>query len=147
MADPQQSSSADKTDRAAQLTPAMRQYQQFKAQYPGFYVVQNPVDVTGSATSHDYRVGIEALLDDPNVDLVMPWFVFQDTPLDEGIVNALGELSDRRTKPIVCGGMGGPYTVAISKQIEARGVPIFPTVREWMAAVHALAFRAVYPHD
>ena len=53
--------------------------EKLKAVYPGYYVVQNPVDVTGSATSEDYRVGIEALLAEPNIDIAMPWFVFQDT--------------------------------------------------------------------
>ena len=53
--------------------------------YPSFYIVQNPLDVTGSGTSSDYEIGIQALLDDPGVDIVMPWFVFQDVPLGEDI--------------------------------------------------------------
>lgn len=116
--------------------------ERLKAVYPGYYVVQNPVDVTGSATSQDYRLGMEALLEDPNVDIIMPWFVFQDTPLDEEIIDVLGELSDRRVKPILCGAMGGPYTEWISKEIECRGVPVFGTVRQWLAAAHALSYRA-----
>jgi 3-hydroxypropionyl-CoA synthetase (ADP-forming) len=111
--------------------------------YPGYYVVQNPVDVTGSATSHDYQVGIEALLDDPNIDLIMPWFVFQDTPLDEAIVDVLGELSDRRIKPILVGAMGGPYTDRMAGAIEARGVPVFDGVRSWMAAARALSYHSM----
>ena len=62
-------------------------------------MVQNPVDVTGSATSADYEAGIEALLQDPNIDIVMPWFVFQDTPLEEAIVQKLGRLTRRTTSP------------------------------------------------
>ena len=121
---------------------APKTVERLKAVYPGYYVVQNPVDVTGSATSQDYRLGMEALLEDPNVDIIMPWFVFQDTPLDEGIIDVLGELSDRRVKPILCGAMGGPYTEWISKEIECRGVPVFGTVRQWLAAAHALSYRA-----
>jgi 3-hydroxypropionyl-CoA synthetase (ADP-forming) len=109
--------------------------------YPPFYLAQNPVDVTGSATSADYEVGIEALLADPGVDVVMPWFVFQDTPLDEEIVAKLGRLSRQRIKPILCGGMGGPYTEKMSRAIEAAGVPVYRTVREWVAAAGALARR------
>ena len=116
--------------------------EKLKAVYPGYYVVQNPVDVTGSATSEDYRVGIEALLAEPNIDIVMPWFVFQNTPLDEAIVEALGTLSDASSKPILCGAMGGPYTAAMARAIEARGVPVFFTVREWLAAARALSYRA-----
>jgi acyl-CoA synthetase (NDP forming) len=60
-----------------------------KASYPPFYLSQNPVDVTGSANSADYDIGIQALMEDSDVDMVMPWFVFQDTALDEGIVEVL----------------------------------------------------------
>lgn len=112
--------------------------------YPPFYLAQNPVDVTGSATSADYEVGIEALLADPGVDVVMPWFVFQDTPLGEDIVEKLGRLSRQRIKPILAGGMGGPYTEKMSRAIEAAGVPVYRTVREWVAAAGALARRGVW---
>jgi 3-hydroxypropionyl-CoA synthetase (ADP-forming) len=107
--------------------------------YPPYFIVQNPIDVTGSATSADYRIGIEALLNDPNVDIVMPWFVFQDTPLDEKIIQVLGELSDSYQKPILCGAMGGPYTMRMVTAIEGRGVPVFTSVREWVAAAKAVA--------
>jgi 3-hydroxypropionyl-CoA synthetase (ADP-forming) len=115
--------------------------EKLQAVYPAYYVVQNPVDVTGSATSQDYRVGIEALIADPNIDLIMPWFVFQDTPLDEGIVEALADLSRASAKPILCGAMGGPYTEEMSTAIEARGVPLFNGVRQWLAAARALSYR------
>jgi 3-hydroxypropionyl-CoA synthetase (ADP-forming) len=114
--------------------------ERLKAVYPGYYIVQNPVDVTGSATSRDYRLGIEALIEDPNVDIVMPWFVFQDTPLDEAIVQALAELSG--TKPILCGARGGPYTVKMGRELEAVGVPLVSAVRPWLAAARAVSYRA-----
>ncbi len=121
--------------------------------YPSFYLVQNPVDVTGSATSADYEIGIRVLLEDPNVDIVMPWFVFQDTPLDEGIVGALGRLSKEYRKPILCGAIGGEYTQRISQAIAERGVPVYNSVQEWVVAAHALAhplsgrrFGSIGPH-
>jgi 3-hydroxypropionyl-CoA synthetase (ADP-forming) len=117
--------------------------ERLQAAYPGYYIVQNPVDVTGSATSEDYRLGIEALIEDPNVDIIMPWFVFQDTPLDEGIVEALARLSG--TKPILCGAMGGPYTARMGQELEARGVPLFDSIRPWLAAARAVSYRANTP--
>jgi 3-hydroxypropionyl-CoA synthetase (ADP-forming) len=110
--------------------------------YPSFYVVQNPIDVTGSATSTDYEVGIEACMQDPQVDIVMPWFVFQDTPLGEDIVQKLGRLTREYDKPILVGAIGGgPFTVRMSRAIEAEGVPVFHSVREWIAAARGLAFK------
>lgn len=102
--------------------------------YPPYYLVQNPVDVTGSGTAADYEVGIETLLEDTNVDIVMPWFVFQDTPLEEDIVERLGRLTQRYDKPILVGTMGGPYTAMMSRALEAVGVPVFQSVPDWIAA-------------
>jgi len=107
--------------------------------YPSYYLAQNPVDVTGSATSADYEIGIKALLDDPNVDIVMPWFVFQDTPLGEDIVDILGRLSQEYDKPILCGATGGAYTERMSRALEAEEVPVCHSVRDWMAAAGGLA--------
>jgi 3-hydroxypropionyl-CoA synthetase (ADP-forming) len=110
--------------------------------YPPYYIVQNPIDVTGSGTSTDYENGIEALLRDANIDIVMPWFVFPDTPLEEDIVQKLGRLTRAYDKPILVGAMGGPYTQKMSRAIEAEGVPVFDSVGDWMAAARGLAFRS-----
>ncbi len=113
------------------------------ASYPPYYIVQNPIDVTGSGTSTDYEVGIEALLKAPNIDVVMPWFVLQDTPLEEDIVQRLGRLTRAYDKPILVGAMGGPYTQRMAKAIEAEGVPVFQSVSDWIAAARGLAFHTM----
>lgn len=107
-------------------------------QFPPFYICKNPVDVTGSATSADYRFAMECLLDDPNVHVIMNWFVFQDTPLDEDIVSVLEKINSLSDKPVLCGAIGGPYTEKMSKAIEAVGVPVFRTAHTWIAAAKAL---------
>jgi len=107
--------------------------------YPSFYLVQNPIDVTGSATSADYEVGIEALMQDPQVDIVMPWFVFQDTPLGEDIVQKVRRLTRAYDKPLLVGAIGGPYTIQMSRALEAEGVPVYDSVRDWVAAARGAA--------
>jgi 3-hydroxypropionyl-CoA synthetase (ADP-forming) len=104
-----------------------------------FYLVENPVDVTGSASAADYEYVVKTLIDDDSVDIIMPFFVFQDTPLDESIVERLGALSDLRTKPIVCCAAGGAYTEKMSDALRSAGVPVFPDVARWVAAASALA--------
>jgi 3-hydroxypropionyl-CoA synthetase (ADP-forming) len=111
--------------------------------YPSFYIVQNPVDVTGSGTSADYEIGIQMLLDDPGVDIVMPWMVFQDAPLGEDIPEKLDRLNQSAGKPILVAATGGEFTHLISAGIEARGVPVFRSVRDWVAAARGLAFGTV----
>jgi 3-hydroxypropionyl-CoA synthetase (ADP-forming) len=110
--------------------------------YPSFYLVQNPLDVTGSGTSSDYEIGIQALLDDPGVDIVMPWFVFQDAPLGMDIPDRLGGLNRSATKPLLAAAIGGSFTRRLSREIESQGVPVFHSVRDWVAAARGIAFRA-----
>jgi 3-hydroxypropionyl-CoA synthetase (ADP-forming) len=111
----------------------------FKEHYPATYVIGNPCDVTGSASADDYRFAIQAFLDDPNVDIVMPWFVFQDDPLEEKIVDILGDLQKQKKKPILIGAMGGPFTKKISKKIEAFNIPVYESVITWITAAGSLA--------
>ncbi|RNJ78824.1 MAG: acyl-CoA synthetase [Nitrosopumilus sp. B06] len=109
--------------------------------FPPTYVIGsgNPADVTGGATADDYRFTIQAHMDDSGVDILMPWFVFQDDPLEEVIIDYLAAFSKKRKKPILVGGNGGPYTAKISKLIEARKIPVYDDLRDWCAAASALA--------
>jgi len=106
--------------------------------YPAFYICKNPVDVTGSAGSDDYGFAMECLDRDPAVHVIMNWFVFQDTPLDEDIVHVLDAMNRKSQKPILCGAAGGPYTQKMSRAIEEVGVPMFPSAHLWAAAANAL---------
>ena len=113
--------------------------QKLKDHYPPTYVIGNPCDVTGSANTSDYSFAIQAFLDDPNVDIVMPWFVFQDDPLEENIVDVLGGFQKLMKKPILVGAMGGPFTKKISREIEDRNVPVYDSVTTWVSAASTLA--------
>ena len=103
-----------------------------------FYLVENPVDVTGSASAEDYEFVIRTLLDDPKVDVIMPFFVFQDTPLDESLVERMATLNRLADKPIVGCAAGGPYTARMVRALEEVGVPVLPDVAQWTAAASAL---------
>ena len=112
-----------------------------KKHFPPTYVIGkgNPVDVTGGASAEDYKFVINSFVNDPNVDIVMPWFVFQDDPLDEVIIDYLAAFSKKRKKPLLVGANGGPYTNKVSMAIEKKGVPVYDDLRDWVAAASALA--------
>jgi len=114
---------------------------EMKAHFPPTYVIGkgNPADVTGGANAEDYRYTIEKFYEDDGVDIVMPWFVFQDDPLEETIIQHLANFSKQRKKPLLVGGNGGPYTQKISALIEKEGVPVYDDLRNWTAAASALA--------
>ncbi len=110
-----------------------------KDHYPSTYVIGNPCDITGSANADDYQFAIQSFMDDPNIDIIMPWFVFQDDPLEESIVNVLASFQKQKKKPILVGAMGGPFTEKISEQMEDTNVPVYHSVIEWVTAAGALA--------
>ncbi len=110
--------------------PSRETVMKLRDKYPPAYIIdKNPIDLTGSATSRDYRLAIEALIEDDSVDIVMPIFVFQDTPLDKGIVDVLAEYN-WRGKPIICCAAGGPYSRMMSKELEKQGIPVYTTPEE-----------------
>ncbi|TLX93765.1 MAG: acyl-CoA synthetase, partial [Thaumarchaeota archaeon] len=113
---------------------------EMKGHYPPTYVISNgnPVDVTGGANADDYRYAIQKFMDDPNIDIVMPWFVFQDDPLEEIIIDYLGEFSKQAIKPLLVGGNGGPYTQKVSSLIERHQVPVYDDIRNWVSTAAAL---------
>jgi 3-hydroxypropionyl-CoA synthetase (ADP-forming) len=107
--------------------------------YPPTYIVGNPCDITGSANADDYRFAIQAFMEDPNVDIIMPWFVFQDDPLEETIVDVLASFQKQKQKPILAGAMGGPFTEKVSRRIEDANVPVYFSVITWVTAAASLA--------
>lgn len=122
-------------DVTAKSTASMKKH------FPPTYVIGkgNPVDVTGGASAEDYQFVINSFMKDPNVDIVMPWFVFQDDPLDEIIIDYLATFSKKRKKPLLVGANGGSYTNKVSTAIEKKDVPVYDDLRDWVAAASALA--------
>jgi 3-hydroxypropionyl-CoA synthetase (ADP-forming) len=111
----------------------------FKSHYPPTYVIGNPCDITGSANADDYKFAIQTFMDDPNIDIIMPWFVFQDDPLEETIIDVLADFNKLRKKPILVGALGGPFTQKMANKLEERQVPVYQSVNTWTTAAGSLA--------
>ncbi|MFQ5970403.1 MAG: acetate--CoA ligase family protein [Nitrososphaerales archaeon] len=109
-----------------------------KEHYPPTFPTGNPMDVTGSAVAADYQFAMQKFMEDPNVDIIMSWFVFQDDPLEEAIVDVLAEFQKQRNKPILLGSIGGPFTEKISNAIEKNRIPMYHEVVPWVTAASAL---------
>ena len=45
----------------------------------------------------------------------------------------------------LAGAMGGPYTAKMSANLEAEGIPVFHSVRDWIAAARGLAITVTNP--
>ncbi len=112
-----------------------------KARFPPTVPIHNgnPADVGGGATADDYRFVIQQFFDEKNIDIAMPWFVFQDDPLEETIVDHLADFSKSKKKPLVVGCNGGPYTEKMIKLVESHNIPVYQDLRTWVAAASALS--------
>ena len=86
-------------------------------------------------------MSLQILAQDQAVNVLMPFFVFQDTPLDADIVGAVAGLRNLG-KPIICCAAGGPYTQKMVKAIEAYRIPVYETGERAVAAVRALVLQA-----
>jgi len=111
-----------------------------------YTIINNPVDVTGSATTRDYEIVIDNLLDDENVDIIFAFFVHPDSPLNPDIVDALERLSKKAKdlgQPILVGAAGGPYTIEINRKMEKIGIPTYPIPERLVRAAKALYLRGL----
>lgn len=132
----------DRIDKNAKLKLAKLSSlskEKLKEQLSSYVVIENPVDLTGSATDKDYESAINVALEDQDVDIIMVWFVFQDSPVSKKIYSTMGKLSRNSKKPIICGAIGGDYTYYIGDLIEKEGIPVFYSVEEWVTAAEVLS--------
>jgi acetyltransferase len=110
---------------------------------PSYVLARDIVDLTGSATSQDYMVSMEALLKDPRIDLLMPSFVFQDSPLDEGILSVLPQMR-RFGKPILCVHTGGAYGRRMASRFQEEGIPFYTTADRAIKVADAMMWLNEY---
>ncbi|MHA1617333.1 MAG: acetate--CoA ligase family protein [Candidatus Njordarchaeales archaeon] len=106
-----------------------------------FTIVENPVDLTGSATPEDYKVAMDILLDDPNVDMLFVFFVHQNAPMDKSIIDVMREINKKARdlgKTVLAGAAGGPYTQSLNKEMEKAGIPTYPIPERLVRAAKAL---------
>ncbi len=113
---------------------------ELKEKLPPYALIGNPVDLTGSATARDYMVASEILLRDPNVNVLALFFVFQDTPLEDEVVEEIPKLKSFN-KPIVAMAAGGPYTRRQVDRLQRSGIPVYSTPERLIKAVkHLLTY-------
>ncbi len=122
----------------AEFSGRVKRY--FEREFPPYYVIKNPLDLTGSATVRDYEISLNGLTSDENVDIIALFFVFQDAPLDsEQAVKILKKTNPQTKKPILVCAAGGSHTKRVKKEIEGIGIPTFPTAERLIKGAEALS--------
>lgn len=122
-----------------ELTEATRSL--LAAHFPEEASLANPVDMIASATAQSYRIAVEAVLSDPNVDAVIATFVPPLGVRQEDVAEAIVSVAANAPKPVLAvlmGRQGLPQGLA---ELNEAGIPGY---RFPESAARALA--AMYRH-
>lgn len=113
---------------------------------PPMAAVKNPVDMIASARGEDYYRTAKALLEDPNVDMliaicVVPTFAGM-TPTEhaEGIIRGVKEVNNG--KPVLGLFMAGYVSEKAKELLEANGIPSYERPEDVAAGAYALVQQA-----
>lgn len=121
--------------RVAELTEGTRAA--LAAHFPEEASLANPVDMIASATPHSYRIAVEAVLADPNVDAVIATFVPPLGVRQEDVAEAIVEVArGQAEKPVLAVLMGRDGLPQGLAELNAAGIPGY---RFPESAVRALA--------
>ncbi|TET77960.1 MAG: CoA-binding protein [Candidatus Heimdallarchaeota archaeon] len=94
--------------------------------FPSFYSTGNPIDITGSATAEDYRIALESVYDDPNVDSIVNICIPVIPDLDiEEYIKITKELAKRKEKPFVTALVGGEEADYATAELLKDDLPAF----------------------
>jgi acetyltransferase len=109
------------------------------AQYlPDAASAANPVDVLGDARADRYRIALETVAADPNVDGLLVVLTPQAMTEIEATAETIGELSKSTEKPIITSFMGEAKVESGVNRLETYRVPNYPFPER-----AALAFKAM----
>ena len=101
----------------------------------------NPVDVLGDASEHEYATAVESCLRDEGVDCVLAIVVPQAMTDPTSIAERIVALKEHATKPILACWMGDESVQASRNLFREHGLPTYATPE---AAVEAFAAAAAY---
>ncbi len=117
-----------------------------KSKLPPFCIFDNPLDITGSADADMYRTSLIELAKDVNVDILMPFFVFQDGPIASTVGEMIGFLGDiaNDQKPVLSVAGGGEFTREQQRRLQEVGVPVLQTATRMISALAKIRRRNVW---
>lgn len=109
-----------------------------RSSLPAMANVYNPVDVLGDAGADRYKLAIEKVVEDPNVDTVLVILTPQAMTEIEKTAEVIAEVSDQTDKTIVASFMGGKRIETAFKIMCQRNVPNYPFPERAVSAIEAM---------
>lgn len=115
-----------------------RTIETLKPKLPAAANPNNPVDVLGDAGADRYEFALNTVVEDRNVDAILVIVTPQTSTEVEATAEAVGKLSQRTDKPILCIFMGIPAFKKGIEILKRYGVPEYDSPERGVSALEAM---------
>lgn len=111
---------------------------QLKKTMPSLVNIRNPLDMAGDADAKRYDDALSAVMNDPNIDMIIVDTLFQTPGADSSVAAKLVHYKERSDKPMIAVSMGGEYTREHRLAMESSGLPVYDSPAAAVKALSAL---------
>lgn len=129
--------------RLSRFSPATRE--RLRAVALPFAAVDNPVDLTASATVGMVEETLPILAADPDVHAILCGVQLEPPGLGAGFVDAVATFARSSAKPVVTFSVGSAASLDARRALNRAGVPSYPSLWRAARALGALVERARQP--
>jgi acyl-CoA synthetase (NDP forming) len=110
--------------------------------FPEYFILKNPIDMTGSSGDEDYGIAMKsALVDNDFFDAAIIIPLMPPPTMTEGVAGIISQMAKESGKPVVICMVSGIYTEKIKAKFEEKGLPVFPSPERCVKAMSVLVER------
>ena len=108
-----------------------------KRNLPPFFGIHNPIDVTGSGRAEHYKISLEILAKDEKIDILLPFFTFQDAPIADTIeeLHKTMRTVQKFGKTLLAVAAGSEFTRLQGRRFQEHLIPLIPTAKRVVNAL------------
>ena len=114
-----------------------------KKKLPPFYSLNNPIDLTGSATDDEYGLVIKEALKGDHYDLAIVTALWGPPALSDRLIDVIADAAEVTGKPLLICSIGGKFTMSRKGLFEKKGLPVFPSPERSVKAASLLVKRGM----
>lgn len=113
--------------------------ERLRSVFPPYFVVGNPIDLTGSATDDLYAEAIKGTLGGDSFDLAIVAALWGPPGLTDRLAGLIAEEARQTGKPVIVCSPGGAYSREKDRLFREAGLPVFTTPEAAARAARTLA--------
>jgi acyl-CoA synthetase (NDP forming) len=130
---------ADQAGREGFIMPRVPESarERLKQSFPPFFVMNNPIDITGSGRDQDYYTALTEAL--PHYDAAVVIVLMGATTVTESVTELISRACHEAKKPVTCCMLQGlGYTREAMSVLLKLGIPVYPSPERAVRALSAL---------